>query len=694
MDYGYYNAMDRDDAPIPMNQIGASTNPFQHQTEALKARIFHGASVIEFSFFGSGKSNKENPSPESFGKVERQDMRDLATYNNVKTSTHASVGINGLSGFNQNRFSDEQKKNSIDELKRAIDFASEASTGGAVVFHTGEAPRSMNTTFNGEFQMYKEEAGKEQHYIASRRQKALVSEIRENTKQYLPVKKLDENGNPITIKDMNGNDIDDELTGEKLYEYEKDEKTGGVKLEEKYFKQYKLEFMDNNLKVLTDDERRELKKLDAKNLTEQDKIAAITKIESAVALRLREKYEPDFFRKETKEAAIDFHKRQTLMQIQYQLGMARNYEQRYEKEIKDYEKMKKTYNYYKELKDKLPAEEWEKMKGKFDHQQYHLIIPEDKDPLEYLSKSLKNLESDLEVTMDMVKSGKGRALEIMSDFDLKDTFHNGKQKDFVSAEDFAGERASESMGEAAMYALEKTEQRIRAGDKLIEKNPLFIAPESWLPDTYGGHPDEMKKLVLNARKNMAETLEKTRGYSHKKAEETAQKHIRATLDIGHLNLWKRFYVKKEGETQEHYDKRFQNWALEKTKDLADNKILGHVHLSDNYGYHDEHLTIGDGNAPVKEFLDIVKKAGIDEFIVEGGSFNPLTALPRAWNFLGSPIYSVFKPGLVEQTWSDGIVGGFHQSYFGRTEAPRYIIGDFAPSEDYKGAPFYGGTPLE
>jgi hypothetical protein len=135
-------------------------------------------------------------------------------------------------------------------------------------------------------------------------------------------------------------------------------------------------------------------------------------------------------------------------------------------------------------------------------------------------------------------------------------------------------------------------------------------------------------------------------------------------------------------------------VLEKSKDLVKNKIVGHVHLSDNYGYHDEHLTIGDGNAPIKKFLEIMKKAGIDDYIVEGGSFNPLTALPRSWNFLGSPVYSVFKPGIAEQTWGDSLVGGFHQSYFGRTEMPRYIIGEYAPSEDYKGAPFYTGTPLE
>ena len=30
----------------------------------------------------------------------------------------------------------------------------------------------------------------------------------------------------------------------------------------------------------------------------------------------------------------------------------------------------------------------------------------------------------------------------------------------------------------------------------------------------------------------------------------------------------------------------------------------------------------------------------------------------------------------------------------RTEKPRYIVGDYAPSDEFKGAPFYSGLGLE
>ncbi len=83
----YYSSMDREAehgnpvmreidkaTEIGVDEWGSTTNPFEHQTQALKARIFHGANKIEFEFFGQGKGRKEAATPESFGKRERMDM--------------------------------------------------------------------------------------------------------------------------------------------------------------------------------------------------------------------------------------------------------------------------------------------------------------------------------------------------------------------------------------------------------------------------------------------------------------------------------------------------------------------------------------------------------------------------------------------------------------------------------------------
>ena len=84
----YYHALDRinqtdegieepivltsGDKPLDINlgpeELGASLNPFQHQLEALNAKIKEGASKVEFEFFGAGKGQKERATPESFDK--------------------------------------------------------------------------------------------------------------------------------------------------------------------------------------------------------------------------------------------------------------------------------------------------------------------------------------------------------------------------------------------------------------------------------------------------------------------------------------------------------------------------------------------------------------------------------------------------------------------------------------------------
>src|SRR3989344_5849298 len=204
----YYTNMDREMAPqsremkeidramdVGIEEIGTTSNPFQHQTDALKARIFHGANRVEMTFFGTEKGRKENPTPETFGKRERRDMRELAEFNKVETTTHATVGVQGLSGLDmrQQAFSDEQRKHAIDEIKRAIQFAAEATTGGAIVFHTGEAPRHLfgNELMLDEkkrpmFEAYPEEEKRTVSYLADPVTKKLVAQISNADRIVLP----------------------------------------------------------------------------------------------------------------------------------------------------------------------------------------------------------------------------------------------------------------------------------------------------------------------------------------------------------------------------------------------------------------------------------------------------------------------------------------------------------------------------
>ncbi|MBD3204390.1 hypothetical protein GF327_08925 [Candidatus Woesearchaeota archaeon] len=642
--------MDKMEKDFAIDNFGASTNPFQHQTEALKARIFHGANKIEFSFFGTGKSQEKQFTPGSFGKREREDMLNLAGYNKVETSTHATVGVQGLSGLNmqQGKFDDQMRKQAIDEIKRAIDFASEATTGGAVVFHSGEAPRYMHGRWkNGdaEFKMYPEEEKRKITYLADPLTKRLVGQISPIDKIAKPILKTNENGDVIYLKDENGNEVIenqlkdfDRMHHGKIPLYETDEE-GNIKTELITFEEFKKE---------------------------------------------REKdYLKEHNRKPTEEELVkDFFHQQKFVDVMYSLYFGIGHEKEYNEALERREKIINSLNFYKELKEKVPEKDWWKVK-KEDPRTADLFFPPDvEDPVKYLEKRLGQNERQIANIKELALHGRRTATEQL------DMVRRAKL-----ADKFAVTQSAQSMADLGVYAWQQTKnakKKFKQGKRNYDlKNDIYIAPENLFPETYGSHPDELKNLVKQGRDAMIKKLKSNYGMSDAKANKLAQKHIKATIDIGHMNVWRKYFVSNPNESLEERDKRFNKWLLKKTKTLVDEGYVGHIHINDNFGFHDEHLSAGDGNAPIKEFIEQAKDAGLNEFIVESGSINPMRAMPDAWHHFGSPVYHMHVPGVTADTWSD-----FWHSYFGKTQKPRYIVGSYSPSQDFRGAPFYSGLDLE
>jgi len=248
----------------------------------------------------------------------------------------------------------------------------------------------------------------------------------------------------------------------------------------------------------------------------------------------------------------------------------------------------------------------------------------------------------------------------------------------ISAKKYAIERSTKGYALSGMHALEETKK------KNLEK-PLFITMENIFPESYGGHPQELKKLVLDSRKEMVNML-KDKGKSESEAKELAEKHIKATLDTGHLNLWRKYF---KGN-----DKDFDKWLLNQTEDLAKSKIIGNVHLVDNFGYQDEHLPPGQGNTPVKEMIKILKKHGYKgAYTAECGSSATTDAsyfhgLMKTWEYLGSPVYSMgaARDGLPPMQWQN-----VQHSYFGQTYPPSFVFGAYAPSNEWT---LWSNVPME
>jgi|FLOH01.1.fsa_nt_gi sugar phosphate isomerase/epimerase len=669
---GYYHPMDRGDSspnenieePISINsgdkpwnvklgpnEVGTPANPFQHQLHALNAKIKEGASRIELGFFGTGKGQKERFTPESFDKTEREEMRNLARINKIRTTTHATVGVTGLAGFDPQRgFEEQNREQTMKEIQKAIDFAADASTGGAIVFHTGEWNRPIYDDFKNdkaagetfEFRSFPGEKEKAPIMVADKRT-GEIQALRKDAPIYEPVFKTvqdyeKETGKKLLgTKDRNGNT------------YEKGDWIGvneeAVKRDWE-FDTNKSKQMFLRVPIWNEKERNfktERKTWD--NFVDRAKEWNQTHDEILSPEEI-------------------FMKTQYMNQVLQSKGSALYYAQRYESDYQRLNEARKTLEYYKSLSDDLNEEEKKDLMIKQNFNSY-VIPPKEVPIIEYLETEVKEAENHVR-----------HIHEASAAADVQTKKAEEAMNNVSTVKDYGLNKSAETLAELGIRTWNKYEQN---KDKMDEV--LFMAPENWHPQQFGSHPDELLELVEKGRKKMADRLTPSMGAD--KAKELAERHIKTTIDIGHLNQWKTHLKRKTDEngipieTDSQFDKRFSRWAMDKIEKLHNKNALGHIHLSDNFGYDDEHLNIGKGNAPVKEFVEFLAEKGYKDFIVEPGSNNPQTVLPEAWSMMGSPVYTMGGPSH-PRTFS-----GVHQQHFGYDQPPFYVVGAYAPSNEWK-----------
>jgi len=234
-------------------------------------------------------------------------------------------------------------------------------------------------------------------------------------------------------------------------------------------------------------------------------------------------------------------------------------------------------------------------------------------------------------------------------------------------ETYAAQKTADSIARAAEYAMVKS--------KKLE-NPLYVSPENIFPEMYGSHPKELKDTIINAREAFADMMVKKKKVDNKKQGlELAKTHIKATFDVGHANIWRKYFVGS--------DKEFDDWMLKQVDNLNKEGIIGHVHVSDNFGYDDEHIRPGRGNAPIKPFIERMKAAGIKDVIVEPNE-NDFYAMLGGWEVFGRPVYGVNGS---PARWSE-----VEHSYFGKSAPPYFLYGEGAP--DQKEWTLWSGARLE
>ncbi|MFA6073478.1 MAG: TIM barrel protein [Candidatus Woesearchaeota archaeon] len=600
--------------------IGTTTNPMGNTLDSLKSRIKEGTSRIEFSFMGQHKGNSQSPTPESFGTRERQDMRELVKINEMKTSTHAAVHADALSGFTQKGFNEEARGNVLKEIKRAVQFAGEATKGGAIVFHIHEWQRPLSRIEDksgAKFSGYDNEDKEAVLFAVDKRTGELVSTISKNREIFRPAYttaedigkagQKDSTGKLLNADDwvdMNGNKIARDAEAKDLFnrvpKFDKD----GTN-----FKVEKLKWED------LEKETAKWNQLHPNDKKEPEEIFAILQIENRIL--------------QSKGASL-FHAMQ------------------YEDERKNRDRLLNEYNTYKQLKDSLPEEERWKLK----QFQSKYVRPEDNETLEQTyEQRLKYYENRMRHVHESSASADVQAKEA-----------EAMMENIESSKKFGLSKAADTIARSAMYAMKTYEEN---KTKFGLDEPLFVAPENWSTKHYGSHPDEYKEVINKSRARMADLLIKS-GKSKKDADELSKKHIRGTLDIGHLNTFR--------DNFQGTPEQFEKWMLDQAESLVKEGYVGHIHMSDNFGFDDEHITPGQGNVPVKEFLKRMEKLNMKDIVVESGSFNISTAMLDTLSYINSPVYG---------TGQRLRFNNMREQHFGYNSPGFFIAGSYSPSNDWK-----------
>ena len=635
MDRGYYMPLqpgqglpgespsDIPEIGISPKDIGVSAHPAQDQLQQVKARIFQGASKVELGFFGRGKGSFQggNTTPEMYGKEERIDMRELAKINKVQLTTHASTSAGSLAGFGQQGFDEHVREQSLHEIERAVDFAADVTRGGAVVVHASEYPRPILDYYKDEkFEAYPAEEERGVRYLVDRRSGQIIP-VRRNEIFYEPVYK-DYPGDPNAWMGLRGQRSPKETRDTSLL-FERVPEVGYDQNGVPQFKTHKVTWQEIEGR--------------AERLKQADPSATPEKL---------------------------FYQIQLENQIAQARGSSLFYGLRYKEYENEVKKIKDAYEFYKKLDESLPeSEKWKiKQMGRGSRYGVEFIPPEVLNPVNYLKEQLEQAENQLRQVHQSSAAADVQAeqtRETLRNLEPIKTYALGKTADTVSR--------------AAIYAWDK-EQHLRkdvVGNEKMER-PLFVAVENFFPEQYGGHPDEIKEIVTESRNAMVKEImdnqEKFGITSREEAEGLAKERIKATWDTGHAFIWKKYF---KGS-----DEEFKSWYLQKAKEWKEAGIMGHVHVSDNFGWEDEHVIPGQGIAPIKEFISLIRdkvdKGEID--VIVEPAHQDYRALLGGWRVFGSSIYGTSFGK--RDSWVD-----LERSYFGRTAPPYFLYGETAPDPE-------------
>ncbi|MFH1276062.1 MAG: TIM barrel protein [Candidatus Woesearchaeota archaeon] len=704
---GYYMPMDREyghhgtlhsgvgspssgstgDVSVGIGDIGMSIGlgPVPN-VPAIGAKLRGGVKTMELDFMGSGKGNAQGHTPEMYGKKQRQALVELQKANRVDFTTHATVGVYGVAGMDQQgNFSKQNKSMALNEIKRAIEFAADVAQGGPVVVHTGEFQRPIvdaewnyhDEKYKDKFRMYEEEKERASYRVIDTRTGGLIQEARKNRRVARQVWNRYDKDTEEWHKHDGKSYVDDKgktVNSHDYIDYDGNKLNMEVRVP-KYDKE-KGKFMVEHLEW--DDLKREAGEMTdrAKQVWREWKSGKMSEeqFQKSNWTRFKDVESEDKINIRPEEAYI-------ITTLETNAANSRGwgwyYGADFQESVQDLRKLKKALEFYEKLESTVDPEE--KWKLKKDLGGFAGLVPSDaKYPTQILKERIQQMTGKMKQGQEASASQWAQAEESMETI-----------RHVESAETYARKEAADAYADAALTAMEQT-KKLEQYKKL--KKPIAIAMENLFPETYGAHPDELIELVGLSRKKMQEKLI-NRGMSEQEAQKKSEEHITATFDTGHLNMWRKYWRGDPKKTIDQNDQEFNTWMLDKVGKMADAKIIGHVHMVDNYGYQDDHLAPGEGNTPVKEIIELLKKKGYKgEMIVEPGSdyttdVSGFHSMMKTWRLFGSPVYGAGSGSQsAQRNWNQVGYG-----WFGQNQPPYFSFGSYSPSEDWT---LWSGVQLE
>lgn len=720
---GYYMPMDREyghhghahqhAAPSvgSTNDVGVSLGDFGMSlglgpvpnVQAVQAKLRPGTKKLEFVFMGAGKGSGQGQTPEQYGKKQRQALVEIGKANKVDFTTHATVGVYGLAGMDQQgNFSKTQKNMSVQEIKRAIEFAADVGQGGPVVVHTGEFHRPVvDAEWNVQegdpwakrFQMYEDEEGRTSYRVVDRRGGNMLIEARKNRKVSKPLWNRYEPENEEFWKEHGGKEyVDSE--GNVVRQGNYIDPFGNYLDPAKRVPRFNSATQQFEVQQMGWDELRK----EADEMTDRARKDFLKFKSLGVPLQELEKRK-DFqeslwrerltrvFREGGNEQAEELKVRPEEAYVISSLetnaansrGWALYYAANFEEYVESLKKLKEAYKFYEQIEKTVdPQEKWKLQQQVRSMLGGELVPPDAKYPTEILKRHIAEAERHVRQGQEAASSQWSQAAD------------NEETLRYVeSAERYAFQEACDAYARSAIFAMRHSDQLSQQG-KL--KRPLAIAMENLFPETYGAHPDELIKLVKGSRDRMQKVLRDEMRMSPEQAAKEANEHITATIDTGHLNMWRKYWKQDPNKTIEQNDKEFDQWSLQKLSEMIDADIVGHIHLDDNYGYQDDHLAPGEGNTPITKMVEMLKKKKFPgTMIVEPGAdyytdLSGFHSVMKTWRLFGNPVYGSGSGITQKRSWNEVGYG-----FFGQNQPPYFVFGAYSPSEDWT---LWSGVPLE